>query len=200
MFNETQLYDEAGRALQEGVQREHEEEAELNLQGDEELEATFTPTTPEQIVSRFFKQLVRLWEARIAERPETESKSMEGRKETAAYVQCRRHMKPFFKQLKNRTMNIEVLTTMIEITQHSQTRDYVKAHDAYIRCAIGNAPWPMGISGTGIHERQGRQHIRESKLAHIMNDETQRKYLQSVKRLLTFAQRALPANPSKMVS
>ena len=70
----------------------------------------------------------------------------------------------------------------------------------YITCAIGNAPWPMGITGTGIHERQGRQHLREDKIAHVMNDETQRKYLQSVKRLMTFAQRALPPDgPSKAV-
>ena len=79
-------------------------------------------------------------------------------------------------------------------------RRYVKAHDAYIKCAIGNAPWPMGITGTGIHERQGRQHLREDKVAHVMNDETQRKYLQSVKRLMTYAQKALPPDgPSKMV-
>jgi len=32
-----------------------------------------------------------------------------------------------------------------------------------------------------------------------MNDETQRKYLQSVKRLMTFAQKAFPAAPSKSV-
>ena len=81
-----------------------------------------------------------------------------------------------------------------------QQREYVKAHDAYIRCAIGTAPWPMGITGTGIHERQGRQHLREDKVAHVMNDETQRKYLQSVKRLMTFAQKALPPDaPSKCV-
>ena len=34
----------------------------------------------------------------------------------------------------------------------------------YITCAIGNAPWPMGITGTGVHERQGRQHIRSDKI------------------------------------
>ena len=50
----------------------------------------------------------------------------------------------------------------------------------------------MGITGTGIHERQGRQHLREAKVANVMNDETQRKYLQSVKRLMTFGQRAMP--------
>ena len=90
---------------------------------------------------------------------------------------------------------LDLVQTMVEITEHMQTRDYVKAHDAYIRCprflvsprvaapcprlstvgsqrcspalgscAIGNAPWPMGISGTGVHERQGRQHIRENKV------------------------------------
>lgn len=82
----------------------------------------------------------------------------------------------------------------------SRAGSYVKAHDAYIRCAIGTAPWPMGITGTGVHERQGRQHLRESKIAHVMNDETQRKYLQSVKRLMTFSQRVLPpSGPSQMV-
>ena len=56
------------------------------------------------------------------------------------------------------------------------------------------------VAGTGIHERQGRQHLREAKVAHVMNDETQRKYLQSVKRLMTFAQSALPPDgPSKAV-
>lgn len=52
-----------------------------------------------------------------------------------------------------------------------------------------------------MHERQGRQHIREDKVAHVMNDETMRKYLQSVKRLITFGQRVFPATgPSKQVS
>jgi len=200
MFNETQLYDEAGRAKQEGVQLENEVDEDIP-QNDEELEASFTPTTPEQLVSRQFKTLIKLWEHEINARSEAQVRSVEGKKETGAYLQCRRHMKPFFRQLKHREMPLDVLTTMIEITQFIQQREYVRAHDAYIRCAIGNAPWPMGISGTGVHERQGRQHIRENKVAHVMNDETQRKYLQSVKRLLTFAQRVLPATgPSKMVT
>ena len=80
-----------------------------------------------------------------------------------------------------------------------QQREYVRANDAYIKCAIGNMPWPMGITGTGVHERQGRQHIQSGKISHVMNDETQRKYLQSIKRLMTFSQRALPADPSKCV-
>ena len=35
--------------------------------------------------------------------------------------------------------------------------------------------------------------------AHIMNDEATRKYLQAIKRLLTFAQRAYPTDPSRCI-
>jgi len=169
--------------------------------GDEELAPSFVPATPEQNVSRHFKQLLKLWEEELNERSEAEARSAEGKRSTATYQQCRRHMKPFFRQLKHRSMPFDVLNHLIEITVNMQKREYVKAHDAYISCAIGNAPWPMGISGTGVHERQGRQHIREDKVAHVMNDETMRKYLQSVKRLLTFGQRVQPpTGPSKQVS
>ena len=145
--------------------------------------------------------LVRLWETMLNERDAKEAATTEGKRELATYLQSRRHLRPFFKQLKTRTIPLDVLNTMIEITRHMQQREYVRANDAYIKCAIGNMPWPMGITGTGVHERQGRQHLRESKIAHVMNDETQRKYLQSVKRLITFAQRALPPDgPSKMVT
>ena len=150
-------------------------------------------------VARHFKQLAKLWEADLANRSEGEANSTAGRVATAAFQQSRRHLKPFYRSLKARTIPLDVLGTMVEIMTHMQQREYVKAHDAYIRCAIGTAPWPMGITGTGIHERQGRQHLRESKVAHVMNDETQRKYLQSVKRLMTYAQKAMPAEPSKMV-
>ena len=57
-----------------------------------------------------------------------------------------------------------VASSIVEIASHMIKREYVKAHDAYITCAIGNAPWPMGITGTGVHERQGRQHIRSDKI------------------------------------
>ncbi|KAL1508684.1 hypothetical protein AB1Y20_004779 [Prymnesium parvum] len=168
---------------------------------DEELAPSFVAVTPEQQISRHFKQLLKLWEEELASRSEADASSAEGKKTLATYQQCRRHMKPFFKQLKHRTMPLDVLNAMTEITVNMQKREYVLAGDAYIRCAIGSAPWPMGISGTGVHERQGRQHIREDKVAHVMNDETMRKYLQSVKRLITFGQRVFPATgPSKQVS
>ena len=204
MFDQRQLFDESGNARQETAKVAHTGEAKEGDEGDEgddavELDASFVATTPEEAVAKHFKQLIKMWEEELEQREPAEAASQKGRTDTATFQQCKRHTRQFFKQLRSRTMPLDVLSTMVEITAFMQQREYVKAHDAYIRCAIGTAPWPMGITGTGIHERQGRQHLRESKVAHVMNDETQRKYLQSIKRLMTFSQKALPADPSKMV-
>lgn len=66
---------------------------------------------------------------------------------------------------------------------------------------VGNNPWPIGVTSVGIHERSSREKISHvmNGAAHIMNDEATRKYLQAIKRLLTFAQRAYPTDPSRCI-
>ncbi len=49
--------------------------------------------------------------------------------------------------------------------------------------AIGNAPWPIGVTMVGIHARTGREKIFARNVAHVLNDETQRKYIQVQARL-----------------
>ena len=41
-------------------------------------------------------------------------------------------------------------------------KEYLKAHDKYVELAIGNSPWPMGVTCVGIHERSGRSRINSS--------------------------------------
>jgi len=51
-------------------------------------------------------------------------------------------------------------------------------------------------------EEKRREETRRDEtnsVAHIMNDETTRKYLQSIKRLMTLCQRRYPSLPSKSV-
>lgn len=43
-----------------------------------------------------------------------------------------------------------------------------------------------------IHERSGREKIFSNNVAHVLNDEVSRKYIQSLKRVLTFAQSKRP--------
>lgn len=55
---------------------------------------------------------------------------------------------------------------------------FFQANDAYLQMAIGNAPWPIGVTMVGIHARTGREKIFSKHVAHVLNDETQRKYIQ----------------------
>jgi pre-mRNA-splicing factor 18 len=57
-------------------------------------------------------------------------------------------------------------------------RDYIKANNAYMEMAIGNAPWPVGVTRSGIHQRPGSAKSYVANIAHVLNDETQRKYIQ----------------------
>lgn len=61
----------------------------------------------------------------------------------------------------------------------------VQANDAYLQMAIGNAPWPIGVTMVGIHARTGREKIFSKHVAHVLNDETQRKYIQVMSALET---------------
>jgi pre-mRNA-splicing factor 18 len=62
-----------------------------------------------------------------------------------------------------------------------QTRSYQRANDAYLTLSIGNAAWPIGVTSVGIHERSAREKITDN-IAHVLNDEVSRKYIQAVKR------------------
>lgn len=50
--------------------------------------------------------------------------------------------------------------------------------------AIGNAPWPVGVTRSGIHQRPGSSKAYVSNVAHVMNDETQRKYENKLKTIV----------------
>ena len=51
-----------------------------------------------------------------------------------------------------------------------------------------------------IHERSAREKIFSSQVAHVLNDETSRKWIQSVKRLMTFIQTKYPPHTLSQIS
>ncbi|KAG8720885.1 mRNA splicing protein prp18 [Ceratobasidium sp. 394] len=142
------------------------------------------------------KRLLKEWEQSMAERPDNVKRSTQGKLAAATQVQSAEYLKPLFKQLRSKTMAADVLAKLAEIVHHMQKREYQKANDAYLRLSIGNAAWPIGVTMVGIHERSAREKISSDQVAHVLNDEVSRKYIQSVKRLLTFAQTKYP--PSDM--
>ena len=79
-------------------------------------------------------------------------------------------------------MPADVLRNMAEIVHYMQVRSYQRANDAYLRLSIGNAAWPIGVTSVGIHERSAREKIGIDNVAHVLNDEVSRKWIQAVKR------------------
>ncbi|KAK4714158.1 hypothetical protein R3W88_020065 [Solanum pinnatisectum] len=102
-------------------------------------------------------------------------------------------------EAKNQTM-VLLLCTLVVMVECCMNREYSAALDQYLnKIAIGNAPWPIGVTMVGIHERSAREKIHANSVAHVMNDETTRKLLYSVKRLVTFCQQRYPTMPSTSV-
>jgi len=151
----------------------------------------------EDYVLFFFKKLLREWEIELANRDKEESNTAKGKVASATHKQTRKYIRPFFKLLKTRKCPIDILKLVEKIVDFCIVREYVKANESYLMLAIGNAAWPMGVTMVGIHERAGREKIFSQQVAHVLNDECQRKYIQSIKRLMTFAQQLHPNVPSK---
>ncbi|KAH7193461.1 uncharacterized protein B0J16DRAFT_369566 [Fusarium flagelliforme] len=105
-----------------------------------------------------------------------------------AMVQTRENMKPLFRKFEQGELDDDILKPVLEIVQALQERRYVDANDGYLRLSIGKAAWPIGVTMVGIHERSAREKLHDGEKGHVMGDEVTRKYLQSIKRCLTFAQ------------
>mmetsp|Transcript_11156 Transcript_11156/g.22628 ORF Transcript_11156/g.22628 Transcript_11156/m.22628 type:complete len:261 (-) Transcript_11156:35-817(-) len=157
------------------------------------------PNDKAKVVYQFFKSTLKAWEAALEARSDEVRRTAAGKSETISQKQCKDYVKPLFKSLKDRSIEPGMLLSLHTIVNHCKAGEFVKANDTYIDIAIGRAAWPIGVTMVGIHARAGREKIDEHKVAHVMNSELQRKWLTSVKRLMTFAQERSDADPSKKV-
>lgn len=148
---------------------------------------------------RFIKGLLAEWERDLAARPPAEAASPRGREESGLWQQSRDYVKPLLRKLKERALADDILTLVTELLGHCEDREYAKAGDAYVRLAIGNAAWPIGVTAVGLHERAAREKVYEGRQAHVMHNEESRKYVTILKRLISYCQRKAPAEPSKSV-
>jgi len=185
--------------ITEADQKQDEE----NDREDENRMDTVVVDGREQIREDFIlynlKRLLKEWEYELNGRADAEKRTAQGRMQTATFKQTKNYIRPLFKLLRLRGVPEDILEPVNEIIHDLRKREYVHANDIYLKMAIGNAPWPMGVTMVGIHERSAREKIFSNQVAHILNDETQRKYIQSLKRLMTFCQRKYPNIPSKCV-
>lgn len=137
-------------------------------------------------LASYFTMVLREWGQALAK--EERRDTFESRAATNAMVQSRDNMVPLFRKMEKDDLDDDLLEPVIEIVKAAQERRYVDANDGYLRLSIGKAAWPIGVTMVGIHERSAREKLHNGERGHVMGDEITRKYLQSIKRCLTFAQ------------
>lgn len=166
--------------------------------GDLPVDLSLLKTAPARIyplIYYHFKKVLREWEQSMEERPDSVKRSAQGKQASAIQKQSEEYLKPLFKSLRKREYEADLLKSLAEIAYYMQVRQYVKANDAYLRLSIGNSAWPIGVTSVGIHMRSARERITEGgshSIAHVLNDEVSRKWIQSLKRLMTYAQSVRP--------
>lgn len=88
--------------------------------------------------------------------------SLEMRQALSNFRTTKRHMWNLVELLVKGTCNNLILNKFYHIVHYCLIKQYVKAIDKYMDLAIGNAPWPIGVTMVGIHERSGRAKIFSS--------------------------------------
>ena len=145
-------------------------------------------------LSSYFNMLFSAWSATLAGRDTATASSSAGKAALNTMHQSLTSMKPLFAKFEQDSLESSILRPLLEIVRAMQQRRYVDANDAYLRLSIGKAAWPIGVTMVGIHERSAREKLHEDEKTggHILSDEITRKFLQGIKRCLSFAQTRWP--------
>ncbi|XP_073508471.1 pre-mRNA-splicing factor 18 isoform X1 [Phyllobates terribilis] len=151
------------------------------------------------VINKVLKFLLGVWAKDLNAREDCVKRSVQGKLASATQKQTESYLKPLFRKLRKKNLPADIKESITDIIKYMLQREYVKANDAYLQMAIGNAPWPIGVTMVGIHARTGREKIFSKHVAHVLNDETQRKYIQGLKRLMTVCQKHFSTDPSKCV-
>uniref|UniRef100_A0A0N4Z454 Pre-mRNA-splicing factor 18 n=1 Tax=Parastrongyloides trichosuri TaxID=131310 RepID=A0A0N4Z454_PARTI len=137
-------------------------------------------------ISNFIKYALQVWADELNEREIEKKKSIEGKFQTSLHNETVHHIKPLLKDLDNERIKNDIRCHLSVICRYIIVeKDLIKSNNAYMEMAIGNAPWPVGVTRSGIHQRPSSSRMYVSNIAHVLNDERQRKYIQGFKRLLT---------------
>lgn len=151
------------------------------------------------VISALIEFILKMWHDQVNSYTQNERMSTNVKIARATCAQTKVYMRPLLRKLKSKTLPDDILDSLTDIVKLLLCKNYIKASDAYLQMAIGNAPWPIGVTMVGIHARTGREKIFSKNVAHVMNDETQRKYIQGLKRIMTKKQEFFPTDPSRCV-
>mmetsp|Transcript_13281 Transcript_13281/g.38552 ORF Transcript_13281/g.38552 Transcript_13281/m.38552 type:complete len:428 (-) Transcript_13281:1649-2932(-) len=199
--NETGPVADAGNADPAGTQQtSDDDELMASFKRAAEAAAELALST-EDIIDRRIKNWMEEWARELARRSPEEKATAAGKQADVRYKETKEYFRPLHSRLQKKTIDTDLLAGLKIITDAMKERNYLHAYKIYMGVAIGNSPWPIGVTHIGLHERANRERIGHKKneqgKTHIMADEASRKYIQALKRLMTFVQRRYPTDPSR---
>jgi pre-mRNA-splicing factor 18 len=198
------------KPLEHGSKQPEEPTQEVDLE-QQQLMASFQAAADalaeknmavEDRINKWLQKWMKDWEEDLASRDDAVKASAPGKQADVRFKETQQYLKPLYSRLKNRSLDVNLLAGVKLIVDAMKDRNYLHAYQIYMGVAIGNSPWPIGVTQVGLHERSAREKISfkyASGSAHIMNDEATRKFIQALKRLMTFCQRRYPTDPSRSV-
>lgn len=87
----------------------------------------------------------------------------------------------------------DLFMMVFDICHHLMEREYLKANDVYLKIAIGNMAWPIGVTAYGIHSRVADAKISvDRQTGHILTDPQSKRWVKGLKRLMTYTQLKYP--------
>jgi pre-mRNA-splicing factor 18 len=95
-------------------------------------------------------------------------------------------LKTLLELIKSGGLDSNIKAALCDIALLAVRGAYPQANAQFLKLSIGNKPWPIGVGNCFIQERASMDRIATSK--HLLNDETTRRFIQAIKRLLTKAE------------
>lgn len=125
----------------------------------------------------YIKQLIKQWQ-------ECDNDDQELLMETKKSI-----VKLLYK-LRNHKLSLDMLISLLTIVYYIQQNEFNKANESYMKLSIGNVCWPIGVVNVGIHARSAALKITgASNVSNIMLNESTRRWIISIKRLISFKER-----------
>lgn len=135
-------------------------------------------------IRAILKDIVREWESGV------QSDALEPQR---VLYETKRDLVELLYRLRSNSLKPNMLTSLATVLYHVQRAQFKEANESYLKLSIGNVAWPIGVKSVGIHERSASLKITgesKDKSANIMLDDKTRRWITTVKRLITYKERS----------
>jgi hypothetical protein len=179
------------KGKEEDADEKDEKDDEDGDDAEEEVDERVT------LIRTWIRSLMRAWEADLQERDGDAKKTAVAKAESQQYRQSKQHLRPLLKGMKKGGGALPeiVLAKLHEMVQLCNERKYAKANDVYISLAMGNSGFAVGATALQLKEKGHGGKLdtsNDSRVAHALNDESTRKFIQAFKRLVTQCEQRNP--------